>query len=183
MAGESIGVDRGRGDHEVQVVAAIEEPPEISEEEVDVQAPLVRLIDDDRVVATQFGVALELGQQDAVGHEADAGCVGYAIVETDAEPDLSAEFHTELGRHPRGDGAGRHPTWLGVADHSVRATTRRQTELRQLGALPRAGLPRNHHDPVVAERRDQIVGVSRDRQVVGNRDPEFGGGRHGHRRR
>jgi hypothetical protein len=25
--------------------------------------------------------------------------------------------------------------------------------------------------------------VSRDRQVVGNRDPEFGGGRHGHRRR
>ena len=41
---------------------------EVAEDEVDVQAALVCLVDDQRVVAAQHPVALDLGEQDAVGH-------------------------------------------------------------------------------------------------------------------
>ena len=51
-----------------------QQPLEVAEQEVDVEAALVRLVDDDRVVAAQQPVALDLGQQDAVGHQLDAAC-------------------------------------------------------------------------------------------------------------
>jgi hypothetical protein len=44
---------------------------EVAEDEVDVEAALVRLVDDERVVAAQVTVALQLGEQDAVGHHLD----------------------------------------------------------------------------------------------------------------
>ena len=50
---------------------ARQQPAEVAEQEVDVQAALVRLVDDDRVVLAQLPVALELGEQDAVGHQLD----------------------------------------------------------------------------------------------------------------
>ena len=43
---------------------------QVAEQEVDVQAALVRLVDDDRVVAAQQPVVLDLGEQQAVGDEA-----------------------------------------------------------------------------------------------------------------
>ena len=46
-----------------------QDPLQVAEQEVDVQAPLVRLVDDDRVVAAQQPVVLDLGQQQAVGHQ------------------------------------------------------------------------------------------------------------------
>ena len=46
--------------------------PEVAEDEVDVQAALVGLVDDQGVVAAQHPVALDLGEQDAVGHHPDA---------------------------------------------------------------------------------------------------------------
>ncbi len=44
---------------------------QIAEQEIDVQAALVGLVDDQRVVFVQPAVALDLGQQDAVGHQLD----------------------------------------------------------------------------------------------------------------
>ena len=49
-----------------------EQPVQVAEQEVDVQAALVRLVDDDRVVAAQQPVAPDLGEQQAVGHQPDA---------------------------------------------------------------------------------------------------------------
>ncbi len=48
VRGEPRGVDRGRGDDELEVRSPGEQRLEVAEQEVDVQAPLVRLVDDDR---------------------------------------------------------------------------------------------------------------------------------------
>ena len=130
MAGEPLGVDRGRGDDEMQVIASIEQPSEIAEEEVDVEAALVRLIDDEGVVTTELRITLQFGEEDAVGHETDASRIGDTVVETDTEPDLSAKLDTELGGDSRSDRPRRHSPRLGVADHPVDAASRRQAQLR-----------------------------------------------------
>ena len=67
----NVRVDGGRGDDQLEVRPPRQQLLEVAEQEVDVQAALVRLVDDDRVVAPQHPVALDLGQQDAVGHQLD----------------------------------------------------------------------------------------------------------------
>ena len=56
VPGEALRVDRRRGDDDLQVGAAGQQLGEIAEEEVDVEAALVRLVDDDRVVLAQLAV-------------------------------------------------------------------------------------------------------------------------------
>ena len=41
---------------------------DVAEQEIDVEAALVRFVDDDGVVGVQEAVGLRLGQQDAIGH-------------------------------------------------------------------------------------------------------------------
>ena len=47
---EAVGVDRGRGDDDLQVGPPRQDLAQVAEQEVDVQAALVRLVDDQRVV-------------------------------------------------------------------------------------------------------------------------------------
>ena len=71
VPGEPLRVDGRRGDDHLEVGAAGQQLLEVAEDEVDVEAALVRLVDDQRVVAAQHPVGLDLGQQDAVGHQLD----------------------------------------------------------------------------------------------------------------
>ena len=75
-----------------------QQPLEVAEQEVDVEAALVGLVDDDRVVAAQLPVALQLGQQDAVGHHLDPAGPRGAV----GEPHLVADQVARAGcRAPR----------------------------------------------------------------------------------
>src|SRR3546814_18940089 len=58
---------------------------EPAEQEVDVEAAFVRLVDDDRVVAVQQMIAAKLGEQDAVGHQLDHRALGDAAIEARSE--------------------------------------------------------------------------------------------------
>ena len=68
-----------------------QDPLEVAEQEVDVEAALVRLVDDDRVVAAQQPVALDLGQQQAVGHQPDERVLARAVAEAHGVADRLAE--------------------------------------------------------------------------------------------
>ena len=74
MLGKLRGVDRGRGDDELQVGPLRQQATDVADQKVDVQRPLVGLVDDDRVVLFQKPIALRFGQQDAVGHQLDVAC-------------------------------------------------------------------------------------------------------------
>ena len=51
VLGKALGVDRGRGDDHLEVLALLQHALEVPEQKVDVDRALVRFVDDDRVVA------------------------------------------------------------------------------------------------------------------------------------
>jgi hypothetical protein len=163
-------VDRGRGDDDLEIGPGGQQPLQVAEDEVDVQAALVCLVDDQGVVTQQPPVLLHLGQQDAVGHHLDERVVTGLV----GEPHLVADHGTDLGAQLVGDplrhGPGRDPPGLGVADLAGDAAAKLQADLRQLRGLPRAGLARDDDHLVIADGRGDLVLALADRQPgrIGN---------------
>ena len=150
------------------------------------------LVDDQRVVAAQHSIALDLGEQDAVGHHLDERSVADLIGETHRVADVVAELRSEFVGDALGDRAGRDPPRLGVSDHAVDASPGLEAELGQLRALARTGLTGDDHHLVLADGGHQFVAALADRQRVRIRQPAAcddrvrsgasgvgGGGRHG----
>jgi hypothetical protein len=162
VAAEALRVDRRRCDDQLEVGPPRQDPREIAEQEVDVQAALVRLVDDDGVVAAQQLVALGLRQQQAVGHQPHERVAAAAIAEPHRVADRLAERHPQLLRDALGDRAGREPPRLRVRD---RHAPELEADLRELRCLARAGLAGDDHDLVVADRREQVVLALRDGEL------------------
>ena len=131
----------------------------------------MRLVDDHRVVAAQQRVAVDLGQQQAVGHQPHERVLRAAVAEAHREADRAAERHLQLVGDPLGDRARGQPPRLGVGDRAAHAAPQLQAQLRDLRRLARAGLARHDHDLVVADRRQQVLAAGADRQLgrVGDR--------------
>ena len=87
VVGEALRLDRGRGHDEAKVGASRQQPLADAEQEIDVEVALVRLVEDQRVVAQQQRVALEFPQQQAVGHQLDQRPRTGAVDETHLVPD------------------------------------------------------------------------------------------------
>ena len=167
VGGEPLGVDGRRGDDQLQVGPLREQALEVAEQEVDVEAPLVGLVDDDRVVLPQLTVPLELGEQDAVGHQLEPAGLRRPVGEPHLVADQLPQLGAELLRDPLGDRPGRDPARLGVPDQLLLPAPELQADLRQLGGLPGAGLAGDDHDLVVADRLGEVVSALADRQLGG----------------
>ncbi len=124
------------------------------------------LVDDDGVVLFQVAVVLGLGEQNAVGHQFDQRTVLALILEAHLIADQLTERRTDLLGHPRGHTARRQPSWLGVADQAMLATTDLQADLRQLGGLARAGFAGDHQHLMLFQRRLDLVALGSNRQGV-----------------
>ncbi len=168
---EALGVDRRARDDQLEVGSPRQDAVQAAEQEVDVERALVRLVDDHRVVAAQQRIAADLGQQQAVGDQADQGVLRAPVIEADRVTDGAAERHVELVRDPLRHGARREPSRLGVGDGPAHATPELEAELGQLGRLARAGLPGHDHDLVIPDRGEQVITTRGNRQLrrVGDR--------------
>jgi hypothetical protein len=165
MLGEAFGIDGGRGDDQFQVRALAQQLLQVAQQEVDVEAAFVRLVDDDRVVVRQPAVTGDLRQQDAVGHELDAAVFADLVVEAHLVADQLAQFALQFLRHAACHRTCGNPSRLGAADHAGLATACGQAQFRQLGGLARAGFTGDHHDLMVADQPDDGVGFTRNRQL------------------
>ena len=165
MLTETLGVDGGGGDDDFEVGAARQQALQVAQDEVDVEAALVRLVDDQRVVAQQPPVPLHLGQQDAVGHQLDQRLVAGVVVEPHLVADGGAELGVQFLRDPRGHGPRGDPARLGVTDLAGDPAAELEADFRQLGRLPRAGLARDDDDLVAANGRRDLVFLLADRQL------------------
>ncbi len=125
----------------------------------------MRLVDDQRVVPAQVAVRLDLGQQDAVGHQLDQRVLTGLV----AEPHLVAHRRPERGLHLLGHALGhrprRQPPRLRVPDLAAHTAAQLQADLRQLRGLARPRLARHDHHLVVADQRQDLVLVLGDRQL------------------
>jgi len=160
VLGKAVGVDGGRGHHHLQVRALGQNLLEVAQQEVDVQAAFVRLVDDQRVVGAQQGVGLRLGQQDAVRHQLDRGALLQRVLEAHLVAHHLAQRGVQFLGNALGHGAGRNPARLRVADQAAAhlavgiglriqlAPPQRQGNLGQLRGLARAGLATDDDDLV-----------------------------------
>jgi hypothetical protein len=165
VAAEAGRVDRRARDDELEVGALGQQAVQVAEQEVDVQAALVRLVDDHRVVAAQHRVVADLGQQQPVGHEPHERVARRAVGEADRVADRLADPDAELVGDALGDRASGQPARLRVGDRAAHAAPELEADLRQLRRLARAGLAGDDHDLVACDRGEQVVATCADRQL------------------
>ena len=96
MFGKAIGIDGGRGNDDFQIRAAWQQVFQIAKQKINVEAALVRLVDDDGVVLAEVTVGLGFSQHDAVCHQLDVAFRTGFVVEThfvtDGLTDVAAQF-------------------------------------------------------------------------------------------
>jgi hypothetical protein len=167
VLGKTLGIDRGGGDDHLQVRPLRQDPLEVAEDEVDVEAAFVGLIDDDRVVFAEQLVALDLGQQDAVGHQLDLGGLAHLAGEADLEAHFLPDVDAEFGGDAFGHRPGGEPARLGVADQAVLAQAQLQAHLGNLGGLSGTGLTGDDRHLVGGDRGHQVLAALGNRQLGG----------------
>lgn len=166
VAGEAVGVDGGGGDDDFQVRPARQQLLQVAQQEIDVQAALVRLVDDDGVVGFQITVGLRLRQHDAVRHQLDHRLFRQFICEAHLEADVLAQLRSQLLRDARRHRARGQPARLGVADQAEHAPAQLQADLGNLRGFAGAGLAADDHHLVLVDRALDVVQFLVDRQRV-----------------
>ena len=123
------------------------------------------LVDDDRVVPQQVPVVVDLGEQDAVGHQLHQRVRAGVVTEPDRVAHCPADRRTGLLGNALRQGARRDPTRLGVTDHAADPAAELQAQLGQLGGLPRTRLAGNDHHLIALDRRAQVGDPIGDREL------------------
>ncbi|MNI42675.1 hypothetical protein D3C73_969760 [compost metagenome] len=165
--GETVRVDGGRRDDQFQVRATRQQLLQVAQQEIDVQAALVRLVDDDGVVAAQERVALRLGQQDAVGHQLDRRIGAGAVVKAHLVAHHFAHRRVQLFGDALGHRGGGQAARLGMADHLLAATAQFQADLGQLRGFARARFPADDHHLMAGDGARDFLPPRADGQVFG----------------
>ena len=125
----------------------------------------MRLVHDDRVVAQELRIALDFGQQDAVGHDLDQRGGTDLVCEAHLVADGAAEFDAELLRQAIGHRARCDPARLRVPDRAVDSAAKFEADLGDLGGLTGAGFAGDDHNLVVADGSGNVLPAGRDWQL------------------
>ena len=109
-------INRCRRDDDLQVWPARQQLAQVAQQEINVQAAFVRLVNDDRIVGVQQWVGLRFSQQDTVSHQLDGGIAAQAILKTHLEADHLTKWGFQLFCNPLGHAAGSNAARLGVSN-------------------------------------------------------------------
>ena len=130
----------------------------------------MRLVDDQRVVISQQRVAVDFRQQDAIGHQLDAGIGRHLVIKAHLVADRSAQLGFQFKCDARSHRPRRHTARLGMADAAMNNTPQRQTNFRQLRGLARAGFAADDDHLILADGARQFLALAHHRQVGGELD-------------
>ena len=170
---ECLGVDRGRGDDELEIRALWQQLLEVAQQEVDVQAALVGLIDDERVIIAQFAIALNLVEQYAVCHQLDGRGRADVVVEADLVAHQRLVFlagFAQLVGNTVGHTAGSEASGLGMANYLTAAAPQLQAHFRNLGGLTGTRFASDDDHLVLADGPHDLFPAFADRQLLGEVD-------------
>jgi hypothetical protein len=164
---KSSRVDRCRGDNHLQVGPLRQQLFEVAEDEVDVQAALMRLVDDQRVIPAQHPITLDLGQQDAVGHHLDQRPLAHLIGEAHGVANVVTKLRSEFVGNALANRPSRHATGLSVPNQAGHPAPRFQAQLRDLSALARTSLASNNHNLMLSNHLEEFVVTFGNRERFG----------------
>jgi len=141
---------------------------EVTENEIDVQGPLVGFVDDERVVLPKERIISCFCQEHPVRHELYPSRFAIrAVFEANLVTDLPAQLHFQLFRDATRHRGRGNSTGLGAADpFSLLSSSHFQDDFRKLGGLSRSGVTAHDHDGMTFQARPDIIPSSRDRQVL-----------------
>ncbi len=166
---EAPRIDGRGGDDDLEIWTPPPQSRHVPEQEVDVQAALVRFVDDERVVAQEARVAPRRGEQDAVRHDLDEAVGPRSVAETHLVADRLPQRRPKLIGDPSGDGSGGDAARLRMPDHARSPSAQLQADLGQLGGLPRAGLATDDDDGVRLDRPCDLRPSLDHRQIAQER--------------
>ena len=166
--GKPVRVDGGRGDDDFQIWPARQDLADIAQQKVDVEAALVRLVDDERVVVFEQRIGLRLGQQNAVRHQLDGGITAQPVLEAHLVAHHLAQRCLQLFGNALGHAAGGNSAWLGVANELAFLTrlgialapAQGQRNLGQLRGLARTRLAAHDDDLVLFDGSHDLFALA-----------------------
>ena len=103
-------------------------------------------------VAAQHAIALNLGQQNAVGHHLHQSVRADRVGEANRVTDGFAELRAQLVGDSLGDGACRDSPRLCVTNQPIHTTAQLQAQFGKLCALSGTRFTGDDHNLVVADR-------------------------------
>ncbi len=161
-------IDRRRRDDELQVTTFGQQGRKISKQKIDVETALMGLVYHNRVVLHELRVALDLCEQNTVGHHAKPRLRRAFVGEPNLVAYLFTQTNAHLVRDAFGHGAGGKPARLRMHDlPAMRSSAQFQQDLRQLRGLAGTGLTgNNHHLARLDGIRDVVMGRG-NRQLGG----------------
>ena len=130
MFSETLRIQRGRSNDELEITAACQKLLEITQQEIDIQAALMRLVDNDGVVFFQQPIALNFRQQNAIGHQLDAGIRRYLVIKANLVAHQSTQLGFQFKRNARCHRPRRDTARLGVGNDALHTPAQTQTDFR-----------------------------------------------------
>ena len=159
-------INRRRRDDHFQVRPPDNQALHITEQKINIQGTLMRLVDNQRVVLPERRIAVRLREQDAVCHYLDEGRIIGAVVETNfVGHRMAARLLQFLGK-PGRQTACSDPSRLGAANHAVHAAPQLQTNLRQLGCLAGTSFTAQDHHLMLADQFRNLVTTFSNGQCI-----------------
>src|SRR5690625_3472002 len=138
--------------------------------QINIQSPLVSLIDDNGIVFAQERITLGFSQQDTVGHQLDGGIVPAFVIKTDLITNPAPQGCLQLIGNTLSDRGRRHPAGLSMTDGLVPTATQLQAYFGNLCCFPRACLATDYHHLMVLYGSGNIVTFCTDWELfwIGN---------------
>ena len=165
VAGEDFGVHGGRRHDDLEVLAGSQHPLQKSQHKVYVQAALVGLVHHHHGVAGEPGIQLHLLQQDAVGHDLDAGGGVGLVLAPHLVAHQAGVAGLELPGDELADAEGGDAAGLGDGNHAGLGVAGLVEDDGQLGCLSRASGALHHHHLVGGQCLKDSVLLLVDRQL------------------
>ena len=165
VLGETLQIDGGRGNDDLEVRAPGQQDFQVTQQKVDVQAAFVGFVDDDRVVAFEEAVVLGFGQQNPIGHQLDQR-VGIALIlKPHLIADQCAQRRPQFLGHATGHAARGDTPGLRMANQTVLTAPDLQADFRQLGGFARTGFTGQNQHLMLEQRGLDLIALGGDRQV------------------
>ena len=116
MLCKAIGIDGGRSHDDLEVGATRQYFAQVAQQKINVQTALVRLIDDQGVVRLEQWIGLRFSQQNAIGHQLDAGVFAQPILKPNFVAHHVAQRRFEFYGNAFGHRTSRNASGLRVAN-------------------------------------------------------------------